>query len=159
MTDTQDSSKFFAVTEEAIRVLVQRIGLTLSQEELKAISDKKTFTPNLPIGCITALTYCANGDLETVKIDDITFASKLILNDKNSGLNLNDFKERFQEAANFGHSVKLTISESAKNSENKIVSLSIFPRQCLENDQVTKLFAQSNCTPGINCKGDPLYRG
>ena len=160
MPDTQDSSEFFAITEETIRALVQKIGFTLSPEDLQAIFDNKTFAPNLPTGCITALTYCANGDLETVRIDDITFTSKLIQNDKNSGLNLNKFKERFQEAANFGHSVRLTINESTESSENKIVSLSVFPNQCLNKDQNNILFSQQpNCIQGINCPGDRYYRG
>lgn len=159
MTDTQDSSEFFAVTEETIRALVQKIGFTLSQEDVQAIFDKKTFAPNLPTGCITALTYCANGDLETVRIDDITFTSKLIQDDKNSGLNLNDFKERFQEAANFGHRIELTISESAENCKNEIVGLSIFPHQCLDKQRDKILLAQTNCIPGYNCVGDPHYKG
>ncbi|WP_299484866.1 hypothetical protein [Acaryochloris sp. IP29b_bin.137] len=156
MTDTQDSSEFFAVTEETIRALVQKIGFALSQEDLQAIFNKKIFAPNLPTGCITALTYCANGDLETVRIDDITFTSKSIQNDKNSGLNLNDFKERFQEAANFGHSVRLTINESTESSKNKIVSLSVFPHRCLNKGRNNILLSQqTNCIEGINCPGDP----
>lgn len=159
MTDTQDSSAFFAVTEETIRALVQKIGFSLSQEDLQAIFDEKIFAPNLPTGCITALTYCANGELETVRIDNITFTSKPIQNDKNSGLNLNDFKERFQEAANFGHSVKLTISESAENSNNKIDSLYIFPYQRFDKVRNNILLANTDCSPGINCPGDPYYKG
>ncbi len=113
-------------------------------------------------GCITALNYQQNSEqncqvLEQITLDMLFCDGSITLtsNDPSPGLikpeftkhefikieNLNDFRETFQEAANFGHGVVLNIDYE----KMQIVSLSIFPHQCLpEEKQVLALLKKSS---------------
>jgi hypothetical protein len=128
MTYSQNSSPL-AVTLENLGVLQQNVGRVLNPEDIKDILEGKFHL--LPASCVSALSYGADGQLETVTIGGITCTSFEIKDDPNVVINLQDFQERFQEAANFGYSVSVLINHKDKN----IVRISLFPCVCQCKDQ------------------------
>jgi hypothetical protein len=123
MTDSQNSSQL-AVTLENLEVLQQNVGRVLNPEDIQDILEGKFHL--LPAACISALSYRADGQLETITIGSITCTRFEIKDDPNVVINLQDFQERFQEAANFGYSVSVLINHEDK----KIVRMSLFPCSC-----------------------------
>ena len=72
-------------------------------------------------GCVKELVYLSgSNDLFSVKLDTGVITTVEI------ATNLNDFRDRLQEAANFGHAVKYFFDGAAA----KISRLSIFPCLC-----------------------------
>ncbi|NJK40946.1 MAG: hypothetical protein HC934_05545 [Acaryochloridaceae cyanobacterium SU_2_1] len=155
MADAKNSPKFH-VTEKILQVLQQNLGFTVDQTQLIAIFEGKLAVPELSSGQISSLTYVEDGRLGTATIDDITFTS-LWTSEKDDPKvvvvsNLATFQAKLEEAANFGHTVALTI-----NLESHIIqSLSLYPSQSLQN----KSFGSGpNCIPGFNCPpNDPFYK-
>ncbi|NJM65616.1 MAG: hypothetical protein HC851_08065 [Acaryochloris sp. RU_4_1] len=117
---------------ELIAVLQQNIDWVPTKEQLDDIFAGQIYSPTFDPGCITALTYGENGVLSTVMISGITLTSipptpsTATPNAQNLVTNLDNFKDQFQEAANFRQSVSLLINR--KNGE--IVRLTTFPCQC-----------------------------
>lgn len=127
------------------------------------------------IGCIVSLNYQGNSHelkqitLETFSNDRINLTKNKILIPSLSEPeasshellnpefieieNSNDFRETFQEAANFGHGLALILDLEAK----KIASLVILPNQC-SREQLAQLQGPTGdpgyCIPGYNCPGD-----
>ena len=78
--------------------------------------------PSFAAGCIRALRY-GNSDTDLTRIeflDGTAFSNTQIVN-------LNAFRERLQEAANFGHRVVFCINTTTK----KMFMLNIRPCECL----------------------------
>lgn len=124
-------------------------------------------------GCIKSLTYQQNSEqnnqvLQQITLDTLRDGSITLTSSGISSLesvkpefieqkflkieNLNDFQETFQEAANFEHGVVLAIDHEA----GRIISLSIFPRQCVRQQQLRNFTlggpgVNPGCIPGWNC--------
>ena len=119
-------------------------------------------------GRIVALNYQHNSQelkqvtLDTFSNNRITLTSGDILNPELSQSetsnpellkpefieieNLNNFRERFQEAANFGHGLALILDRQVK----KIINLIILPQQDL-SVQLQGPTGNPGCVPGVNC--------
>ena len=110
------------VTPSVINVFTESLGSTFTADQLRAIADGTILSLIAPTGCITALSYEENGQ----DLSAITFDGGLSISTTQAE-NLNDFRERLQEAANFGHGVTLILDSVNK----KILRLNIFPCTCL----------------------------
>jgi len=114
----------FTATPVAINVIAGNPGLSFNQAQLRAInagtlvlSNPFNFQPN----CITHLRYQENDkDLQQITLDNGTVYTNADIT------NLNDFRERLQEAANFGHGVTFCVDKDKK----RMFMLNIFPCKC-----------------------------
>ncbi|NIR47458.1 MAG: hypothetical protein GWN55_01705 [Phycisphaerae bacterium] len=112
-------------TPGVINVIAGNPGLTFSPAQLNAIN-RGTLVLSNPTGfqprCITHLRYQEKDeDLQQITFDDGTVFT-------NSDItNINDFRERLQEAANFGHGVTFCVDKDKK----RMFMLNIFPCKCL----------------------------
>ena len=112
-------------TPNVINVIAGNPGLSFNQTQLRAItagtlvlSNPADFQPN----CITHLRYQENDkDLQQITLDNGTAFTNADIT------NLNDFRERLQEAANNGHGVTFCIDREKK----RMFMLNIFPCKCL----------------------------
>ncbi|MCI0560260.1 MAG: hypothetical protein MN733_17375 [Nitrososphaera sp.] len=112
-------------TPGVINVIAGNPGLTFSAAQLSAIargvlglSNPTGFQPQ----CITHLRYQEKDqDLQQITLDGGTAYTAADI------VNLNDFRERLQEAANFGHGITFCIN----TEEKKMFMLNIFPCKCL----------------------------
>lgn len=116
----------------AIRVIGGNPGLDFSADQIRAINagtlvlvgpgtTPVPVPPQLRGGCINALRY-GKSDTDLVRI---AFDSGFVL-DLGNATNLNDFRERFQEAANFGHGVSLCHD----TTNRRIFMVNIYPCDC-----------------------------
>lgn len=111
------------ITQDVINVVAGNPGLTLNDNQVQALLDGRLgfSTPVLrPKGrCIKSLRYqTGDHDLVYISFDDGTSYTT------NDLKNLNEFRERLQEAANFGHGVTFCIVDG------QMVMLNIFPCGC-----------------------------
>ena len=119
-----DSQDIFTATPNAINVIAGNPGLGFSTAQLRAIAaGTLVLTPNDIRGkCITHLRYQKSSeDLVQVTFDDGSFVTTATVT------NLTDFRERLQEAANFGHAVTFCVD----TDEKRMFMLNIFPCKCL----------------------------
>ncbi len=115
----------FTATPAAINIFAGNPGLSFNTAQLRAInagtlilSNSFNFQPN----CITHLRYQENDkDLQQITLDNGTVYTNADIT------NLNDFRERLQEAANFGHGVTFCVDKDKK----RMFMLNIFPCKCL----------------------------
>lgn len=124
-----------SASNNAINVIGGNPGFTFSADDLQAIAAGTLVLANPPgfsginfqPKCITALRYQNNDqDLVRIAFDDGTVYTSAEIT------NLNDFQERFQEAANFGHGCTFCV-----RADGTMFMLNIFPCrcQCEKNDQ------------------------
>ena len=111
-------------SQNAINVIAGNPGLSFSTAQIQAINTGTLVLSNprgIQAKCITHLRYQENDhDLQQVTLDDgSVFTTGTITN-------LNDFRERFQEAANFGHGVTFCVN----TEEKRMFMLNIFPCKC-----------------------------
>ncbi len=120
-----DDSNQLTATPNVVNVIAGNPGLSFSASQVKAIntgtlvlSNPRGFEPR----CITHLRY-QNGDedLQQITLDDGSIFTNAVVT------NLNNFRERLQEAANFGHGI--TFCHDKENK--KMFMLNIFPCKCL----------------------------
>lgn len=127
-TWSQASRDQVTFTQDVINVIAGNPGLALSRADLAAIFDGKTILvpAKLRGGCIKSLRYWNNDkDLTHVAFDDGTKVSSKSEVGQILIVNLKDFRERLQEAANFGHAVSFCVV-----SGNKMQMLNIYPCKC-----------------------------
>ena len=118
-------------TPNVINVLAGNPGLSFSPAQLQAINlGRIVLVPAAIQGrCITHLRYQnSDKDLQQVTFDDGTFVTiSTTLNPKGTQVvNLADFRERLQEAANFGHGVTFCVNKD----KNTMFMLNIFRCRC-----------------------------
>jgi len=106
-------------TPNLISVVSGNPGVTVTPAAFASIVNGDTVFVR---GCIRSLTYGeGDKDLDVLSLDDghgpYTAADIA---------NLKDFRERLQEAANFGHAVSFCLNKATK----KMVMLNILPCQC-----------------------------
>lgn len=113
----------FTATPNAVRVLAGNPGLQFSSAQLGAISAGTLVLRPIDVkgGCIKHLRY-QNGDEDLVQI---TFDDGTVVN-TSTVANLNDFRRRLQEAANYGHGVTFCVN----TEEREMFMLNIFPCRC-----------------------------
>jgi hypothetical protein len=114
----------FTATPSAVRVIAGNPGLSFSPAQLAAISVGTLVLSNpvdIRAKCITHLRYQDNDkDLQQITLDDgSVFTTATVTN-------LNDFRERLQEAANFGHGI--TFCHDTR--EKRMFMLNIYPCKC-----------------------------
>ena len=116
-----DQSQLTA-TPNVISVIAGNPGLSFSAAQVSAIgAGTIVLTPVSP-KCITHLRYQENDkDLQQVSFDDGSYVTNADIT------NLNDFRERLQEAANFGHGVTFCEDKTKK----RMFMLNIYPCKCL----------------------------
>ena len=120
------------VTANLLKVLNQGSGLTFTEIQLKeiAVGDSTTTSRFVVGGCIDSLTYSNNGqNLSEVCIlrprpaIGTPIHPVLCLREGNPAsdsfrvVNLNDFRDEFQQAANFGHGVRVFGDGNGKMTE------------------------------------------
>ena len=120
--DRQDDRRITA-SPNVINVIAGNPGLSFSPGQLQAINRGRiVLVPTaLKGGCITHLRYQnSDKDLQQVTFDDGTFVTSAQI------VNLADFRERLQEAANFGHGVTFCVNKDKKT----MFMLNIYPCRC-----------------------------
>ncbi|MGH9157287.1 MAG: hypothetical protein ACRD1K_15945 [Acidimicrobiales bacterium] len=113
----------------AIAVIAGNPGLVFDAVAVRAISaGTLVLAPSGQVRCITSLRYQKDSkDLVFVAFDDGTYASTGPAAAPNQTVkNLNDFRDRFQEAANFGHGVSYCLDTTT----GTMTMLNIFPCRC-----------------------------
>ena len=126
-----DSTKFsLSVSPQMLDMLRANPGLNFSATDLAKIQNgtlvvagalaPPRHTSPLKRGCISQLRYQKNGnDLERIVVGGTTY-------DISQVKNLNDFRDRLQEAANHGHEVSFCFYSRDK----KMTMLNIYPCGC-----------------------------
>ena len=114
----------FVASPGAINVIAGNPGLAFNAAQLSAISTGVLVLSN-PLGfqpqCITHLRYQDNDkDLQQISLSNGTVYTNADIT------NLKDFRERLQEAANFGHGVTFCVD----TREKRMFMLNIFPCKC-----------------------------
>ena len=126
----QDDRRVTA-SPNVINVIAGNPGLSFSPAQLQAIDLGRIVLvpPTTQGGCIKHLRYQkSDKDLQQVTFDDGTFVTSLPTSSPKGTqvLNLADFRERLQEAANFGHGVSFCVNKDKKT----MFMLNIFPCRC-----------------------------
>ena len=108
----------------AINVIAGNPGLAFTAAQVTAISTGVLVLSN-PLGfqpqCITHLRYQdSDKDLQQITLSNGTVYTNTDIT------NLKDFRERLQEAANFGHGVTFCVD----TREKRMVMLNIYPCKC-----------------------------
>lgn len=108
------------LTQEVLNVLNAARDTTLTEERLRAIAAGEVFTSPAPF-CVGGIGYQNDG--ESILFVQFTSGTNLHSADIE---NLNDFRQQFRDAANYGHSVRFIINSSDK----RIEFLSTVPCEC-----------------------------
>ena len=110
----KNQSPSLTVTPEILNSLSVARGLTLTESQLKAITQGQLSAPPVPF-CVSAIGYeGTTGNILLVQFSVGTFLSSADVD------NLNDFKEQFQDALNFKHAVSFLL-----DSGNRIEFLQV----------------------------------
>lgn len=114
----------FVASPSAVNVIAGNPGLGFTAAQLTAINAGTLVLSN-PLGfepqCITHLRY-QNGDDDLVQI---TLSNGAVYTNADIN-NLKDFRQRLQEAANFGHGVTFCVD----TREKRMFMLNIYPCKC-----------------------------
>ncbi len=119
----QAQDRRVTATPNVINVIAGNPGLSFSPAQLQAINlGRIVLVPGAIKGrCITHLRYQnSDKDLQQVTFDDGSFVTSAQI------VNLADFRERLQEAANFGHGVSFCVNKDKKT----MFMLNIYPCRC-----------------------------
>lgn len=118
MPDQIRTDQQLTVTPNLVQVIAANPHIPITVGGLLGIARGETI---LHEGCITNLYYNSDGDdLHYVQLDSGAFISATNVS------NLKDFRDRLQEAANFGHKVVICEDKSAK----VLRMLHVRPCQC-----------------------------
>ena len=126
----QPQDRRVTATPNVINVIAGNPGLSFSPAQLQLINLGRIVLvpPTTSGGCIKHLRYQKNDkDLQQVTFDDGTWITRDPASSPNMQiLNLNAFRERLQEAANFGHAVGFCVRIPKK----EMFMLNIYPCRC-----------------------------
>ena len=113
------------LTPSVSNLLTGNPGITLSDVHIRALTaGTLVLSTNNGHGCITHLRYGDNDkDLDLVTLED---GGTTKVWSSTEVKNLADFRERFQEAANFGHRVTFCVN----TAEKTMFMLNIYPCGC-----------------------------